>query len=249
MVENYLQVLKWVGSFLIVIPVLLGLVAVAVSRANKDLSIRVGGFYGQVVLGGIGVMIHELSHLIVAVVFGHHIQSVSLLHIPNVHNPADRGLGHVGHVWNDENLYQKVGNVFIGIAPVIGCALVMVWSTKLLVPQVYNRWLMSVGDPRLMAGNSTWWQWLLWIILMVNISVGGFDLSAADLANSRQGLIALVVIILLGSFIASLFIDPQTIFQKLSQLTRPFDLVLVFAIVVNIGLWAVLQFLVHLKAR
>lgn len=249
MFDNFIRTLGVICGLVIVMPVVLGSIAVTISRANKRASVLLGGFYGQVIFGGIGVIIHELSHLIMALIFGHHIQSVSLLHVPNANDPNDRGLGHVGHAWNDASLYQKVGNVFIGIAPVIGCTLTMVLSTRYLVPTVYNRWLSSIGDPQVMGQPSAWWQWLLWIVLIVNISIGGYDLSAADLQNSRQGLIALAIIVLIVSFVASLLADYRTILSKLFQIMRPFAMVLVFAIIVNLILWVMMRLCVHLTGR
>lgn len=249
MFDNFIRTLGVIGGLVIVMPVILGSVAVTISRANKRASVLLGGFYGQVILGGIGVIIHELSHLIMALIFGHHIQSVSLLHVPNVNDPNDRGLGYVNHVWNDESLYQKVGNVFIGVAPVIGCVLAMMLSTRYLVPTVYNRWLTSIGDSQIMSQTSTWWQWLLWIILMVNISIGGYDLSAADLQNSRHGLITLGIILVIASLVASLLTDYRTISAKLFQFMQPFAMVLIFAIVVNLILWVIMRLFVHLTGR
>lgn len=245
--NNYLHILGILSLLLIIIPVILGYLAVVISRKNKGNSILLGGFYGQVIFGGIGVIIHELSHLIMAIIFHHHIESFQLLHIPR--NPDDRGLGYVSHVWNDESTYQKIGNVFIGVAPVIGCSLVMLLSTRYLVPGVYNEWLLLVNQPQISVSASSWWQWLIWIVLMVNISIGGFDLSGADLQNSRQGLVALIIILLVTAGILTIFMDYQTIYQDLSHFMMPFYLILGFAIAVNAVLWLIMLFFVHLSAN
>lgn len=243
--ENFVRTLGVIIGLVIVGPVILGSILVMISRANKRSSVLLGGFYGQIILGGIGVIIHELSHLIMALLFGHQIQSFSLLHIPRANDPTDRGLGYVNHVWNDENFYQKVGNVFIGIAPVIGCALAMTLSTRYLVPSLYNRWLVSTGHPTIVATANAWWEWLLWLVLMVNISVGGFDLSTADLQNSRQGLLVLGGLLVGSAFICSWLTDYRTISVKLFQFMQPFMLVLIFAIIVNLVLWVIMRWLVH----
>lgn len=249
MVNNFIYTLAVLVGMIIILPGLLGSFLVTISRANKRSSVLLGGFYGQVIFGGVGVIIHELSHLIVAVIFGHHIQSVKLLHIPNPHNPNDRGLGHVGHTWNDENLYQKIGNVFIGIAPVIGCSLSMVWSTRLLVPSFYNQWLVAINGRQIVETPSAWWQWLLWVILMINISIGGFDLSTADLQNSRQGIVVLIIVLTITAFLLSLLMDYRTIYTQLSQVIRPFMLVLSFAIAINGGLWLLMLLTVRLQSH
>lgn len=247
--NNFGHIIGTVVSLLIIAPLICGSIVVAISRANKRLSISIGGFYGQVVLGCLGIMIHELSHLIMALAFGHQIERVSLLHIPNPHDPNDRGLGYVSHVWNDDNLYQKIGNVFIGIAPVVGCALTMLLSTRFLVPEIYNRWVSAAGGSQVIGSTTPWWHFVLWLILMVNISIGGFDLSAADLQNSRQGLVALGIFLIIGSAILSLVTDARTISDQLFQFVHPLILTLGFAIVVNVALWLVLRLIVYLKQR
>lgn len=232
--NNFLQILWSLVSTIVIGPVIMGSLVVAVSRANKRLSIVLGGFYGQVILGGIGVIIHELSHLVVALLFGHRI---------------DRGLGYVSHVWNDDSLYQKIGNVFIGIAPVIGCSLAMVISTRFLVPTLYDRWLLAIGGGTITNQPLLWWHVLIWLVLMINISVGGFDLSGADLQNSRQGLIALGVVFIMLAFLLSLVTDNRTISGQLFHLMRPLIMMMSFAIVVNAVLWVLLRLIVVFKKR
>lgn len=247
--NNFLQILWSLVSTIVIGPVIVGSLVVAISRANKRLSIVLGGFYGQVILGGIGVIIHELSHLLVALLFGHRIDRVSLLHIPDAHDPNDRGLGYVSHVWNDDSLYQKIGNVFIGIAPVIGCSLAMVISTRFLVPTLYDRWLLAIGGGTITNQPLLWWHVLIWLVLMINISVGGFDLSGADLQNSRQGLTVLGVILIMLAFLLSLVTDNRTISGQLFHLMRPLIMMMSFAIVVNAALWVLLRLIVVFKKR
>lgn len=247
--NNFLQILWSLVSMIVIGPVIAGSLVVAISRANKRLSIVLGGFYGQVILGGIGVIIHELSHLVVALLFGHRIDRVSLLHIPDAHDPNDRGLGYVSHVWNDDSLYQKIGNVFIGIAPVIGCSLAMVISTRFLVPTLYDRWLLAIGGETITNQPLLWWHVLIWLVLMINISVGGFDLSGADLQNIRQGLIALGVVLIMLAFLLSLVTDNRTISGQLFHLMRPLIMMMSFAIVVNAVLWVLLRLIVVFKKR
>lgn len=64
MVNNFLHTLAVFAGLIIILPVLLGSILVAISRANKSASVLLSGFYGQIVFGGIGVIIHEMSHLI-----------------------------------------------------------------------------------------------------------------------------------------------------------------------------------------
>lgn len=76
----------------------------------------------------IGTPIHELSHALFCFVFGHKIQRIVLF------NPDKRGtLGYVTHSYNNRNLWQVMGNFFIGIAPLFGGLLGLYLMTCLLL--------------------------------------------------------------------------------------------------------------------
>lgn len=73
MILQYLTTLKLIGIYLFLIPILLGGSLSLISRHNKQLIVNIWGVKAQLLLGGIGVIIHELSHSLVALLFGHHI--------------------------------------------------------------------------------------------------------------------------------------------------------------------------------
>lgn len=73
---------------------------------NKTISRRIYKAFGL-----IGTPLHELSHLIMSLVFGHRIVSVDLF--------GFRGTAQVQHAYNSRSTYQLVGNFFIAIAPLI----------------------------------------------------------------------------------------------------------------------------------
>lgn len=77
------------------------------------------GIGGQIGFGFLGIMIHEASHLLMALVFGHHVDQFRLVRIPTADNDT---LGYVHHTWNNRNLYQNMGNLFIGVAPILVAA-------------------------------------------------------------------------------------------------------------------------------
>ena len=76
----------------------------------------------------IGTPIHECSHALFCLLFGHKIQKVVLF------NPDKRGtLGYVTHSYNNRNLWQVMGNFFIGIAPLFGGLLTLYLLTYFLL--------------------------------------------------------------------------------------------------------------------
>ena len=78
---------------------------------------RIFGWTGYCILGSVGVTYHELSHLITAVLFRHKISAVRLFR--PFQGKVDGTLGYVNHSWNNRSLYQKIGNFFIGTAPML----------------------------------------------------------------------------------------------------------------------------------
>lgn len=235
------QLLLWI----VLIPGLLGVVLVLMSRKNKQLVTAMNGLPGMILFGGVGVIVHELSHLILALLFGHHIDRVALLHIPRRDDPNDNCLGYVNHSWNDHNLYQRCGNFFIGIAPVIGCTLIMALLTRFLAPQIYNAclqlFLPTAAPLPVDAGQK--WQLIVWLILMVNIAIGGFDLSSADLQNSLHGVTALIIVMLLTALLLAWLSTPLAVGQWLKAHLLICYWALILAIVFNFALWLLLRVL------
>jgi len=79
----------------------------------------------------IGVPTHELSHYFFCKIFRHKVLKVRLF------SPTPDGqLGFVEHSYNPASFYQKVGLFFIGIAPIIGGAIVIATVSRLMWPQV-----------------------------------------------------------------------------------------------------------------
>jgi len=199
-----------VGLDLLVIPFIFVTLLTYLNRDTKKYLANGLGLNSELYLGFIGIFLHELSHLLMAIFFGHRIARVRLLKRPHpdrlgADGKPDLTLGYVNHTWNQRNWYQTTGNLFIGVAPIFGCALVLLALTALLVPSLFNGMLALVADPfnldwtgfvaALGGDNYPWIRWIIMILLSLNVSIGGFDLSAADFANSRIGLIGFIIVI------------------------------------------------------
>ena len=71
--------------------------------------------------GWLGTPIHELSHVAMCLVFRHRIDDVALFE-PDLKSGR---LGYVRHSFTKANWFERVGNVFIGLAPLAGGALAL----------------------------------------------------------------------------------------------------------------------------
>ena len=192
---------------LILLPFLLIVIVSQLGQVAKKVLVQTLGGKSQIIVGGLGVIIHELSHTIVALLFGHHITKLRLLNIQK----NTTSLGSVEHYYNSHNLYQRMGNFFIGLAPFYGCALCLeiLQNWFFQTGFVYQQWgmLLTSGEtirqgmlatlvlPELKAifvplrGRT-----LGFLLLVLLISSTGFSLSNNDLRSAVKGILPLAIL-------------------------------------------------------
>ncbi|BBO00127.1 hypothetical protein [Sporolactobacillus terrae] len=78
----------------------------------------------------LGTPVHELSHVLIGLMFHHRVTEVKLLQAVD----ADGTMGYVRHAYQPSSLYQRIGNFFIGVAPLIGGSLLIACIAAWLVP-------------------------------------------------------------------------------------------------------------------
>lgn len=100
------------------------------------------GWGGFCLLGAFGVMFHETSHLIAALIFRHKITDIALFR--PVSGKEDGVLGYVHHSYSRASRWQCVGNFFIGTAP-------MVFGAGFLTALLYISSSMAFNMTRLAA--------------------------------------------------------------------------------------------------
>lgn len=79
------------------------------------------GWKGVYITAWIGTPVHEFSHALFCVIFGHKINEVALFKP----DKASGVLGYVTHNYNPKSIYQSIGNFFIGIAPLLVGSLIL----------------------------------------------------------------------------------------------------------------------------
>ncbi len=151
--------------------------------------------------GFIGTPIHEASHALMCLLFGHKINEIKLFQP----NSSDGTLGYVNHSYNPKNFYQKLGNLFIGIAPILVGSGILVGLLYALLPDMFNEVLAELKQIDLSSDLTSslshllnafaslftyidTWQW--WVFLLIGSLIGlHMTLSDADLKGALSGII------------------------------------------------------------
>lgn len=168
------------------------------------------------VTGIVGTPVHELSHALMALLFGHKITAIKLFQRPD----RDGVMGYVNHAYNPKNIYHQVGNFFIGIAPIFGGLLVIMALLALLLPQVLESFMgvvtKSLAVETLSGASfselfSAYWELLQLLFAGENFKNGRFylflflaicisshiSLSPADIKGAFKGLVFIFLILLI----------------------------------------------------
>lgn len=194
--------------------IVIGFVLGFLSKKSNGFLFRSVGRKGPYLTAIIGTPIHELGHAVMCLLFGHTIDSIKLLQF----NDPNGTMGYVNHSWNPHNLYQRMGNFFIGVAPIFSGILAILFSMFFLVPDSFDV-LMSYLEKQ--AGNtdasifkdsfivsmdlvqnlfsygnltSLWF----WLFLFIGISVAShIDLSPSDIKGASSGLVTILIVVFL----------------------------------------------------
>lgn len=150
--------------FIAVCPfLLLGyLMQVASGLVRNRLSATIGA-KGFAYFTAVGTVTHELGHLLAAVIFRHKIVEVSLF------NPQANGtLGYISHSYNKKSLYQRIGNFFIGTAPIYCGVLVIYLLTKIFLPDAISTTASLTDNAFNFLHKFFTWDFLFRVILKIS---------------------------------------------------------------------------------
>lgn len=207
------------------------------------------------VTGVIGTPVHELSHALFCILFGHKIQAIKLFQISD-----DGTMGYVEHTYNPKNLYHRIDNFFIGIAPIFGGAAVIYLIMRFCLPNTFISikeelnfvYLLDVNLFDLhFYGNffdiiksifeiiydfSNFSNVLWWISMLIMICVSmHMLLSVADIKGSLAGLasflILLLVLDIVGYFVGFLHNISYFLIMFLSMLLPILCIAFVFSMI------------------
>ncbi|AKP68358.1 membrane protein [Companilactobacillus ginsenosidimutans] len=198
------------------VPYVTALIASWLGHVSKSMLVSDLGPNSQLAVGGLGVAIHEFGHASFAFLFGHRVTHMQLL---NFHYAESGTLGSVEHTWNDHNVYQRLGNFFIGLAPYYMCSIALYLLQKVLLHNTLNfaSVLKTTGDFEFNSlstivsavisnftnvfSNASWPMIILYFVLSVMIASTGYDLSSEDLSTVTKGVTPWMIVLAIVSIV------------------------------------------------
>ncbi len=206
---------------IVILPLLPGCFGLRLVRGAIDRTVyRYFGRNVYMSFAFVGTTIHEISHLILCILFGHKIVEVRLFS-PDM---ATGKLGHISHSYNPRNVYQSVGNLFIGIAPImLGPALIigmlsffdggLDFIDKSSMPFLHSaspaasmtywadflrslyHWYAQAISPLLSESNLTNARFYLYLLITIGIA-GHLSPSLSDIQGAFVGLVYLFLVLI-----------------------------------------------------
>lgn len=170
-------------KILLIIP-LLALISFINKKATL-VKLSSGGLWLVYFFGIVGVPIHELSHYLFCKLFNHKVNKVCLFS-PNKETGT---LGYVNHSYSKRSLYQRIGMLFIAIAPMVVGTTLIIFLYSYFDINNFSFDLIS-NDFKLIS------KYLAFAYLFLAIS-SHMVWSVVDMKNSISGLFVLIPIIYL----------------------------------------------------
>jgi len=138
-----------VGLTLVGLIALLGWLHLQERLSGRYLAHKLG-WRAVLITGWLGVPVHELAHLITAKLFGHRIIAWKLFEP----DPVSGTLGYVRHAYSRQNLWQVLGTLFIGLAPLaLGGLLLSGLLVWMLPPPALNTLVRQAQELSIGAAN------------------------------------------------------------------------------------------------
>lgn len=209
-----------IGIFLV-----FGVIYNFIENKNNQYLYYTFGSRGILFTGIIGTTIHELSHYIMCKIFAHRVIDMKLF-TPEKFK-EDGTLGFVRHTYNRKNIYQNIGNFFIGIAPMLFGTIFLGLCLNILLPEIYSELSMYISELMKYALQYKIYKIFLviksilmlflgmflstdnlldirfWIFIFIMCSISShMSLSKADLKNSSTGIICIFTISIVVSFVS-----------------------------------------------
>lgn len=203
---------------------LAGLILGLFERLSDDFMQRSLGRKGILITAWLGTPIHEIGHAFMCVIFNHKITSIKLLD-----TRFENGvLGYVEHSYDQNNLYQRIGNIFIGMGPIFSGTASLILSLYFLLPhsfETFKTYLVhGINNDKidsnliseLLKSGGTLLRSIFtmnnvvnvnfWIFIIIAICISShIALSKPDIKGAEDGLIVLFTLIFIINLVLRYF--------------------------------------------
>lgn len=224
LINNLLLSLKY-SIFFVMILLFFGIIFTFIEKRNSLSIHSVSGRRGLIITGMIGTIIHELSHIIMCLIFRHEITDFALFR--PYKSRYDGIMGYVNHSCNKKSIYQITGNFFIGISPIIFGTLFLILSMYIFLPSkfeiltdlyarnmVYLANINNIHDSINVLINiiitiifnilpikqESTIMYLIYIYIMYSVTTH-MDLSKEDIKNSKSGFLFFFLLVFIFNII------------------------------------------------
>lgn len=220
---------------------IMGLLLYTLARyARSNFVKSLGPSFDTYFTGWIGTPIHEFGHWLFCIIFRHKVKEVRFFQP----DKASGTLGYVSHSFDSKSIYQRIGNFFIGIGPILVGSMVIGMLAYFMLPnqqrivnhfndfilswpiEVSYGWkvaLSSVLDNlwiifRMFFLRADYSSLSFWIFVYVSFAISShMMLSISDLKTSGYGVISLIALLLMLNILSLLL-------SKFSSSAIPFTL-------------------------
>ncbi|MFA7244891.1 MAG: hypothetical protein WC070_01770 [Candidatus Magasanikbacteria bacterium] len=203
------------------------------------------GWKGILWTAWMGTPIHEMGHYFFAKVFHHRVDKVSIF----APNEESGNLGHVDHSYNTKSIYQRLGNFFIGAAPMIFGSIVLVIFLYFFVPnakEIFNPLFASFNNPleflkaiyeslkNLFAIDNIN-KWNFWLFFYLSLAVASHMApSKPDRRGMWSGFFWIVLLMIIVNIITLLLgVDITVYILNLSQFLGLFIAIFVYGLLLS----------------
>jgi hypothetical protein len=211
---SFIQIMSLLGIIFVY-----GLLLCLLARFTRIIHIKtIGDKLDIIITGWIGTPVHELGHAIFCILFCHRIIEIRF-YSPDLSNGT---LGYVKHTYNSKSHYQKIGNFFIGIGPILFGSFILYVLLYFLMPGI-TVLCTKIEQQSLDFIHSGYWNdlwntfrisiasilggifdiqnisnWRFWIFIYLSFCIfSHMELSPLDIKGARNGLISIVLTVLI----------------------------------------------------
>ena len=267
MITEYLKTSIIYTIFFMVLLFIFGSLFSFVEKRNSSTIYTTFGMNGLIVTGFIGTIIHEFSHMICCVIFRHRITEFALFR--PFKSRYDGIMGYVNHSCNINSKYQRAGNFFIGVAPIIFGTIFLIMCMWLLMPNEFNNIketfnlnmeymsrinyvkdtiniyvsiVIAIVENLSPFRAHNFLAYIVFIYLMYSVTTH-MDLSKEDISNSTFGLITFTILIFIINLIFCILgIKYQVVLLRLFVSSISFLTVGLLFSIFTLGISKLLQF-------